>query len=227
MSKNVCPADQDPAFLERRRCFRDPIKEIFRAAELLSEAVDAHLAGDRRNAGRLIAEADMYEVQDWTESICGKGNSKTLRVGKEKGTRQSVCCDERDPKREASKDQVRALIKRDRRHCRFCGIPLICADTRKAIHECYQVELRWGDKNCEQHAAFQCMWMQFDHVLAHSRGGRTNLDNLILTCGPCNWGKGNRTLEEVGLIDPRTRSETKPTWKGYATWDGLERFKGC
>jgi hypothetical protein len=77
--------------------------------------------------------------------------------------------------------------------------------------------LRWGRTNGEQHAAFQCMWLQYDHIVPHKRGGATDLENLVVTCAPCNFGRMNRTLEEVGLEDPRA-FPVVPT-----TWDGLER----
>jgi 5-methylcytosine-specific restriction endonuclease McrA len=62
------------------------------------------------------------------------------------------------------------------------------------------------------------MWMQFDHVVPHSRGGDNSLENVIVTCAPCNFGRMERTLEEVGLIDPRTLSFLA------TPWDGLERL---
>ena len=62
------------------------------------------------------------------------------------------------------------------------------------------------------------MWMQFDHVLPHSRGGDNSLENVIVTCAPCSFGRMERTLEEVGLIDPRLVPMDK------TRWDGLERL---
>ncbi|WP_370245679.1 HNH endonuclease [Acidipila sp. EB88] len=62
------------------------------------------------------------------------------------------------------------------------------------------------------------MWAQYDHVLPHARGGDTSLDNLLLTCAPCNFGRMNSTLDEVGIQDPRLRA-IRPS-----TWDGLERL---
>jgi 5-methylcytosine-specific restriction endonuclease McrA len=75
-----------------------------------------------------------------------------------------------------------------------------------------------GRTNPTQHAAFQCMWLQFDHVVPHSRGGDNSVDNVVVTCGPCNYGRAERTLDELGLIDPRQ----KPVQK--TDWDGLERM---
>jgi 5-methylcytosine-specific restriction endonuclease McrA len=62
------------------------------------------------------------------------------------------------------------------------------------------------------------MWAQYDHVTPHSSGGENTLENLIVTCAACNYGKNNFTLEELGLIDPR---EFPPV---QSQWDGLERL---
>ena len=205
-------------FLAPRTCFRDPVPEIFHAAELLDRAVDAHLAGDRIRSARLIADADMPEVREWVESLWGSPSRDIHRVREVKGSPPTLDKDDRDPSRHATRDQERALIERDGYRCRFCGIPAVRKEIRKALHREYPEALPWGSKNAEQHAAFQCLWLQFDHVLPHSRGGRTDLDNLVVTCGPCNFGRSESTLEEVGLIDPRTRPASR------IEWDGLERF---
>ena len=59
---------------------------------------------------------------------------------------------------------------------------------------------------------------QFDHVLPHARGGDNSLENVVPTCAGCNYGRASMTLEEVGLLDPRTRPPKQ------AEWDGLERI---
>ena len=82
----------------------------------------------------------------------------------------------------------------------------------------YPQVMQWGRKNIEQHAAFQAMWLQYDHVLPHSRGGNNDLDNIVITCAPCNFGRMDRLLEEVGLQDPRNREPVR------SNWDGLERL---
>ncbi|GFM84817.1 hypothetical protein PSCICO_02160 [Pseudomonas cichorii] len=82
----------------------------------------------------------------------------------------------------------------------------------------YPDALPWGKTNAGQHAAFQALWAQYDHVLAHARGGDNSLENTVLTCAPCNFGKMNHTVEELNLIDPRKRDPVK------SMWDGLERL---
>lgn len=38
-----------------------------------------------------------------------------------------------------------------------------------------------------------------DHVIARSRGGTNEWENLVAACKPCNSKKGNRTPEEAGM----------------------------
>ena len=110
------------------------------------------------------------------------------------------------------------ILERDGHHCRFCGIPVVRKEVRDRLRKAYPKTLQWGTKNQEQHAAFQALWVQYDHVIPHARGGRTTLDNMVITCAPCNYGRMNYLLEEVDLILPDVRSS-----EAYM-WDGLERI---
>ncbi len=87
------------------------------------------------------------------------------------------------------------------------------------IKKAYPKVLLWGSKNVEQHAAFQAMWLQYDHLLPHARGGDNELNNMVITCAPCNYGRCDSLVEEVGLLNPM---EQDPV---ISPWDGLERFR--
>jgi hypothetical protein len=89
---------------------------------------------------------------------------------------------------------------------------------RVRLVKTYPNAATWGSTIADQHAALQAMWTQYDHVLPHAKGGDNSLDNLVVTCAPCNYGRWHYTLEEVGLMDPRDRPPTQ------SLWDGLERF---
>ncbi len=39
-----------------------------------------------------------------------------------------------------------------------------------------------------------------DHVVPYSLGGKTNDDNLVVSCPKCNLKKGGRTLEQAGMV---------------------------
>lgn len=49
-----------------------------------------------------------------------------------------------------------------------------------------------------------------DHVQPVSRGGRDVIENVVSSCGPCNWNKADRTPAEAGMklnIQPRALTD--------------------
>ena len=201
-----------------RTCLRDPIPELFESARHLNAAVSAHLSGDSILADELIRRADIPAITEWTESLWGVGGpwSRPLPVENQpifipKESRIKV--------RMPGRADIATLIARDGYQCRFCGIPVIRAEVRTLIRKAYPDALRWGSRNAEQHAGFQALWMQYDHLLPHARGGTSELSNMAVTCAPCNNGRCNLTFAEAGLSDPRLREPIR------TEWDGLERFR--
>lgn len=206
-----------------RPCLKDPISEIFDAAKMLSEAVSAHLSGDENRAANFIREADCPRIAEWTETIWGSKNKNIHGFVSVLNSPPIVAIDSHHNLRMPDAQAKRLIILRDGYHCRFCGIPVITSDVRRRIQKKYSEALRWGATNREQHAAFQCMWLQYDHLLPFQRGGGSSVDNIVITCAPCNFGRMQATLEEARLIDPRTRP-ARSLWAGSESWDGLTRF---
>jgi len=201
-----------------RSCLREPIPEIAEAAQYLDEAMSAHLAGRSDLAEELIRRANMPAIREWTESLWGS-NSPYVKYRVISDAPPTLLKEQRVKVRMPTSAEKRELHQRDGCHCRFCGIPVIRMEIRHRIREVYPDALPWGSNNPEQHAAFQAMWLQYDHLLPHARGGNNDLENIVITCAPCNFGRMNYTLEEIGLIDPRTREPVR------SSWDGLERFR--
>ncbi len=200
-----------------RPCLRESIPQIAEAAAYLNAAVSAHLDRDFKLAAELITRADMPEIRAWTESLWGKNSPYVVfrAIPDAPPILPVDSCVKRMPGAAVKK----RLHARDGFHCRFCGIPLIRKETRDKIKKAYPESLLWGTRNAEQHAAFQAMWVQYDHLLPHSRGGTNDIENMVITCAPCNYGRMDYLPEEVGLLDPRTREPLK------SEWDGLERFR--
>lgn len=67
-----------------------------------------------------------------------------------------------DKRRYAHPDLRLAVLIRDNFKCRYCDIPVIL-------------------KNAN-----------IDHVIPWKKGGRTNIENLVTACQPCNKRKGNK-----------------------------------
>ena len=196
-----------------KRSFREPIPEIYDAARYLDAAVSAHMNGNKKIADDLFVIANDPKVCAWTDSVWGK-NSQYVQIDKRADLHKSTIAKARMP----TAVQKTMLHERDGFHCRFCGMPVIRAEIRTILSKYYPSAFPWGRANETQHAAFQCMWVQYDHVIPHSSGGENTLENLIVTCAACNYGKNNYTLEELGLIDPRGFSPIQ------SQWDGLERL---
>jgi len=215
MKSSISTQAEDPT--TGRIYLREPIPEIFDAARYLDAATSAHIQGKSDLVEGLIRIADMPVIREWTESLWGKKSPYVLYrpvIGSPPDLSKESKVKERMPT-QADKSQ---LLLRDGYHCRFCGIPVIRMEIRKQFKKLYPQLMIWGSRNIDQHAAFQAMWVQYDHILPHSRGGHSKLDNMLITCAPCNYGRMQFTLDEVGLADPRLREPIK------SSWDGLERL---
>lgn len=215
MESNITMQAQEPA--TGRLYFREPIPEIADAARYLDAAVSAHLQGHSKLAEELICLADNPAIREWTDSIWGK-KSPYVQCRTIACVQQEISKEQRVKERMPTTAEKNQLLLRDGYHCRFCGMPVIRREVREVIKKIYPGALQWGKLNIDQHAAFQAMWVQYDHILPHARGGNNDLDNMLITCAACNYGRMQYTLEEVGLVDPRTRKPIK------STWDGLERI---
>jgi hypothetical protein len=199
-----------------KNCLREPIPEIFDAAKLLAKAADAHLDGNSVKAEKLIAATDIPSIRDWTESLWGAA-SPYVKINRAEAV-ETVALPRVNLRMPTALEKA-VLIKRDGFHCRFCGIPVIRKEIRVLLNKAYPKSLPWGKTNGLQHAAFQAMWLQYDHLVPHSKGGDNSLGNMVITCAPCNFSRMSHSLEEVGLTNPLLR---KPA---TSDWDGLERIK--
>ena len=207
-----------------RRCLREPIAEIADVARLLDAAVSAHLEGRMDHADRLLRSADTAILRDYGESLWGcKVNNPYVKARVVPGAPPTLLRHQRAPIRMPSTDMKKALFQRDGYHCRFCGIPVIPREVTNRIRKAYPAALPWGRRNVEKHAAFLLMCAEYDHILPHARGGTNDLENILITCAGCNYGRicGSRchTLEEQFLIDPRQRDPIR------SSWEGLTRFR--
>jgi hypothetical protein len=193
-----------------RTCLLDPIPEIEQAAATLERAIDADLAGARELAEELLRQADIDAVRRWTDSIWGKNSTCAPKGPYSSAASKGATSSLRMP----GADVQAALHARDGYYCRFCGIPVVRKQVRERLRRLYPEVPIWGRKNAEQHAALQCMWAQYDHLLPHSRGGSNELSNLVVTCAPCNFGRMQYTLEEAHLMNPLDRPPRTGNWRG-------------
>jgi len=79
--------------------------------------------------------------------------------------------------------------------------------------------IRFGRVNVFRRDGYRCQYcgaelrasqLTFDHVLPRARGGRTDWENIVTCCRPCNDQKRDRTPDEAGMI--LRRRPQKPVW---------------
>lgn len=202
-----------------RPSIREPIQPIFQAWADLNAAVDAHLAGNIAKADYHFRQADNRDVWHWVNPAWEKPHLNVIDFNPV-GDTVKLEKSRRHPVREFPPDIKAQLLARDGHRCRYCGIPVVSADIRKLAHRLYPDAVPWDDVSTDrQHAAFQCFWLQFDHVVPHCHGGQSTLENGVISCGLCNYGKDQYTLLQLDVEDPRMRPPVA------CEWNGLERFR--
>ncbi len=122
-------------------------------------------------------------------------------------------------KRMPSAAVVREVYERDYWACRWCGTPIIADKPIKAMHKLFPATFKKGTTNDSMHGLMLSSRVSLDHVLPHSFGGTNDIENLVTSCWPCQFGRGNDLIERLGLSDPRDREPVA------SEWDGCSRFK--
>lgn len=119
--------------------------------------------------------------------------------------------------RPVSAEVKRAIAKRDGWTCRYCGLRVVTSATMAALERRLPAALPMAEK---VHASIGCHPMQcvmrltWDHVDPYARGGGSTEDNVVSTCGTCNFQKGDCSLEELSLHDPRRVPQPSTEWDG-------------
>lgn len=195
------------------------IPQLFHSWLDLSGAADAHLAGDRTSADALLRQADRGTLWDWLNPEWA-GSPRNVVEQRPSGDTRPVPKAMRDPVRHLTTETKAFVLARDGHRCRYCGSPVISADIRKLLHKLYPDSVPWDRHDPRQrHQGLQALWLQFDHVVPHYHGGRSDPANIVVFCALCNYGKDRFTLRQLHLSDPRDR-EPVPV-----DWDGLERLR--
>jgi HNH endonuclease len=157
-----------------------------RLASALSELVTATVDGDAEGAAALVAAVGQRRIE------VERRRSLT--------TRAKV-----------------AIHRRDSWTCRHCGGRTVAPPVLRFLSEIYPEELPYHPnwRAGQVHPAYLLVSTSLDHVHPGGRGGSwLDKDNLVTACWPCNTGKADLRLDEVGwvlLSEDAVRSE----------WDGL------
>jgi len=117
-----------------------------------------------------------------------------------------------------------AVHRRDSWTCRYCRARTIAPPVLRFLSEIYPDEFPYHPnwKAGQVHPAYLLVSASLDHVDPGGRGGSwLDEQNLVTACWPCNTGKADLRLEEVGwtlLSEEDVRSD----WNGLTdTTSGL------
>ena len=198
--------------------FSQHFEEFFKALDLLPDIAETNSAIDR------------LQNDEMTEWYCLHANNLCYyRIDKSVVPPPSLPKSEQDKKRKSSITEERALLDRDFHRCRYCGIQVIHKEVFSRLSDYLgRDDFDWGKTKPKEpgikhgtriellHSIFLINVAQFDHVEPLSRGGRTDLDNLVTSCHGCNQAKYNLTVEQMRMSDPRERQP-----KAMTGWSGL------
>jgi 5-methylcytosine-specific restriction endonuclease McrA len=77
----------------------------------------------------------------------------------------------------------------------------------KMIRTLYKARVPYSKRNVFIRDRFQCAYCgdkigkpTLDHVIPSSKGGKSDFDNTVTACRPCNAVKGDRTPRESGMF---------------------------
>jgi len=133
-----------------------------------------------------------HRIVSWQRAVCMLFDGKAEIVEEGAGTLRSPSIEMAMPSvvrlrgraRSARRPPIRFsrinVMTRDGFRCQYCGVKLAM---------------------CK---------LSYDHVLPRSRGGKTNWENVVTACTPCNSKKGDRTPSEAGMSLLKT--PVKPSW---------------
>ena len=98
----------------------------------------------------------------------------------------------------------RQMTERDDYTCQYCSMPVLQSSVFTKFRDQVGAEhFPTVGTNKGRHGVKLVFTGTLDHVDPYSKGGKTAPDNLVTCCWPCNYGKGEYTLTELGLKDPR------------------------
>lgn len=215
--KNECSElGADSSRWDKRCLLRHP---VWMSAEVdrLSRAVRALVDGRRDLAITELRESRDEEMRTWfIEHGQMSGRHRNMGLKREKPV--PVDEESRDVLRNPRKYQ-RQVFERDGYRCRYCGFRLVDQDVLKLfIKKLGWDGFRKGPTNLTTHGLIHLVWPVADHVVPWNLGGRTDLGNLVTSCGPCNYGKDGYTLDQLGLDDPLNYPIESGDWNGLGAY---------
>ncbi len=188
-------------------------KWMEKEVDLYVRAIEAFTSGNKPQCLEIISQINTNEITNWYVEH-GQMSGRHRKIQLNISPPATIDLSLRDPVRSPAKLQ-KEVFERDSYHCRYCGGKLISQEFLRAFIKSLNSPLfARGETNLSTHGIIHITWPVADHVLPWNKGGRTNLENLVSACAPCNYGKDGYTIEQLGLNDPFNRPAKNSEWDG-------------
>lgn len=200
-----------------KQCLVPYPKWVDQEIDKLVDAVKQFKSGDQKLAiSTLVSmrERDMTEhyknVGQWSgnfrQKILDIPNSKTIPEGKRVTPNIPMALQQE-------------VIQRDGHRCRYCQIRVIHKKEIVKLQSMFGRKLiplnRDGKYAVEyRHGIINMCQATFDHVTPRQQGGQNTMSNLVTSCKSCNYGKGAKTLKQLGLNLPIPSKQNDQKWAG-------------
>ena len=181
------------------------------------EAVDLFINGQKSSSIEKLLSIRNDELKEWSiEHGQMSGMHRMNHLQKD----QPIAIDSslRDPLRSPKKFE-KLVFERDGYRCRYCGVKLVSNQFfSKFIKSLDSNLFKKGPTNLDTHGIIHIFNPVADHVIPWNLGGETNPENLVSSCGPCNYGKAGYTIEQIGIHDPFSRKPIVDSWDGLSSY---------
>lgn len=200
-----------------KKCLVPYPKWVDHEIDKLIHAVKQFKSGDQKLAKlSLVAmrERDMTEhyqnVGQWSgnfrQKILNQPNSTTIPENKRANPNIPMVLQQE-------------VIQRDGHRCRYCQIRVIHKKEIVKLQSMFGRKLipvnRDGKYAVEyRHGIINMCQATFDHVTPRQQGGQNTMSNLVTSCKSCNYGKGAKTLKQLGLDLPISPKQNDQNWVG-------------
>lgn len=186
--------------------------------QLEKAVVAAAINGEHALGLKHLEMTRHLEIREWyVTSAHIAGPRRHAELGYPEALEPEVPEHARDTRR-ITTTLARSVLERDRYQCRYCHIPVIFTAEAKMLQMLFGAEnFRVSRSNRLAHGTMRAFYNSFDHVVPLSRGGKSSMDNVVSACYPCNFGKDNYTLNQLGLLSPFESMPEMNNHDGFTT----------
>jgi 5-methylcytosine-specific restriction endonuclease McrA len=178
-----------------------------------NESLVEFYKGNKNYSLKILKSIDSEKLREYAQMHAQSSGRKRMFMLNKK-PEKSIPIEDRDPIRGPSLLEDKVFI-RDNYQCRYCNIKLYNKkEIDRIIKDLGQDYFSKKEKPSKRHGILHFIIPVADHLYPWCRGGETSLKNLITSCGPCNYGKNNFSVEELEISNPLENIYKNKFWDG-------------